>query len=191
MKKNTWIVILVVIIIGAIPIVALRLFLDFNSIFKPFSSAKEMVTQMNEINSAATKYGNDNLEQIKNGNYVYKIEFFTENNGFSYINEPVLINKDQELGEKEYRGKRVTILELVDAGYYNWSKVNQCADCNEEDKKYYDNIVVSDYGKCIMNTCYVDIIYSDGKVYAEFDIAKCLDSYEKTDKEGYCYSFKN
>ena len=177
-----FIVIIILALIGGIAF-AIKYTIDNKNIAKYNS-------KIQDIEASARRYGIDNKGLILKG--VTKTNdnpstITIKNNVFYTINKNKKFEPDEKLNDNEYRGNYISVSELVNEGYYKWDKEDQCSNCTDENKQFYNNIVISPLDNSIINECYVYIYYKKGEIYAHFDIQLCNQTIEKPGLHGKQY----
>ena len=177
MKKNGFTLIELIVVIV---IIALLMVLTIPNILKISKQTKLQAydTKISLIEKAAVDYGNDNKSYIMKGqtplntsSQVLKITadnktgkvYSVDMNGRAYT-------PGETLGDSEYRGNKVTVKQLVEAGYLKYDEENSCTGDNCDD---YSKIVVDPTNNYIINYCHVYLYYKYQRVYAYFDRNTC------------------
>ena len=181
-------------IIGILIIFAIAV--PYSIITKNSNKELSYKNKINNIETAAKKYGNDNKSLIIKGLTTLNdspstiIINSTKTNGAidTFIFN---INKkykaDEKLNNNEYRANRITLKELAELGYLEYDKTNNCSNCTEENKLYFNNIIINPKDNNVMNSCYVYIYYKDSNVFAHFDDITCNKVTEKPNLDGQEY----
>ena len=171
----------VIVLLGIIMAIAIPAALKLNSKV----NRKGYNTKIELIEQAAESYGVSNLSLIRQGknpiNSKYntcvfsykndKVTNVTIKNHENYDQNAILINTNDE---KEYWCIQVTIDDLVNTENLSWDYTSQCqGKCSDEEKNYYDNIVINPASKYIINKCYIYIYYRNNRPYAYYDVNSC------------------
>lgn len=146
--------------------------------------------KIDTIEGQAESYGTKNKSIIKTGanfenpNQHYTCYFRYGENG---AKEDVITSVDYRinesgysesanLGKNKYWCTRLKVEDLVRSNNLTWDKENLCsgnANCNDDNKEFYDNVVLNPKTNYIINKCYIYVYLKYNRVYAYFDKNIC------------------
>lgn len=181
MKKNSGFTLVellaVIVLLGIIMAIAVPNALKLGSNVREQS----YVTKIDLIEKSAQGYGQSNIASVKRGkapnkDQRYKCKFkYDEDDNIETVNMlSTSESEDADLGPDTFFCFAMTIDELVKTNSLDYDEKNTCGtSCSEQEKVYYDNVVVNPKDNSVINNCSVYIYYKYKRVYAHFDRTEC------------------
>lgn len=137
------------------------------------------VTKIELIEKSAQSYGQSNISSIKSGmspgsTTAYTCKFDYDDNDDITKAEWMPASSSPANDTNTFPCIKVTIDDLAKSNSLDYDNKSNCGDsCTEEEKKYYDNIVINPKDNSVINNCNVYIYYKYKRVYAYFDRNEC------------------